>query len=69
MELLPDDLKGMKDLWADPVSRQKAKLVINHGLTTGTSLTVKEVRDVFYALDDLLITEDEDKKPKGDPAM
>jgi len=69
MELLPDDLKGMRDLWNDPVSRQKAKLVIHEGLTQATTITVKESRDVLSALDELLKEPEEAQKPKGDPAL
>jgi hypothetical protein len=69
MELLPDDLKGLRDLWSDPVSRQKAKLVIHEGLTQATSITVKESRDVLLALDELLKEPEEAQKPKGDPAL
>jgi hypothetical protein len=68
MELLPDDLKGMRDLWSDPVSRQKAKLVIQEGLQA-TDITVKEARDIFALLDELLKEKEEAQKPKGDPAL
>jgi hypothetical protein len=69
MELLPDDLNGMKDLWSDPVSRQKAKLVLAEGITQATSITVKELRDIFASLDFLLAEKEEARKPRGDPAL
>jgi hypothetical protein len=69
MELLPDDLKGLRDLWVDPVSRQKAKMVIASAITQATSVTVKEQRDVLDALDQILADEEEARKPKGDPAL
>jgi hypothetical protein len=69
MELLPDDLNGMKDLWSDPVSRQKAKLVLAEGITQATSITVKELRDIFASLDLLLAEKEEARKPRGDPAL
>jgi len=69
MELLPDDLRGLRDLWTDPVSRQKAKLVIASAVTQATSITVKEQRDILDALDQILEEKEETRKPKGDPAL
>jgi hypothetical protein len=69
MELLPDDLNGMKDLWSDPASRQKAKLVLAEGITQATSITVKELRDIFASLDLLLVEKEEARRPRGDPAL
>jgi hypothetical protein len=69
MELLPDDLRGLRDLWVEPVSRQKAKLVIASAVTQATSITVKEQRDILDALDQILEEEEETRKPKGDPAL
>jgi hypothetical protein len=69
MELLPDDFKGLRDIWSDPVSRQKAKLVIASAVTQATSITVKEQRDILDALDQILEEEQETQKPKADPAL
>lgn len=69
MDLLPDDLKGMKDLWVDPASRQKAKLVISEAATQVTDLTVKDLRDLFVALDQILLEPEDTTRPKADPAL
>lgn len=69
MELLPDDLNKLRDIWSDPESRQKAKLVIASAITQSTSITVKEQRDILDALDLILKEPEESGKPKGDTAL
>ena len=69
MEVLPKDLEKLKDIWADPQTKQSAQVVLLKALMDIPRVDMEVLTALFSNLDDLLQEKEEEKRRKVDPAL
>lgn len=68
MDLLPKTSAKLKDVWADPESKQNAQMVLVSAFRN-IDISMKDVEQYINNLDELLDTKEELETIKKDPAL
>lgn len=69
MKLLDHNTEKLKDIWANPVLRQNAEIVLMTAIGMATTLSVADAHKVLEELETLLEDTEEDKTIKKDRAL
>jgi hypothetical protein len=69
MELYDHNIEKLEEIWASPVNRQNAQLVIVKAIGEATDLSVADAHAILEELDRILLKEAEDNTPKKDRAL
>ncbi len=69
MKLLDTNTEKLKDIWANPILRQNAEIVVMTAIGNATDLSVADAHKVLDELETLLEDAEEDKTIKKDRAL
>lgn len=69
MKLLDHNIEKLKDIWANPVLKQNAEIVIMTAIGQATELSVADADKILDELENILKDKEEDNTPKKDRAL